>query len=165
MARRKGSNFPFKLVTAVTLLVGLPISLLLVQQQQNTRQEASTIYPTPSGVCKTGLNSFSVSTTCGTGMYRYAYYKCYDGFSGKMGSSTSCKSTYTWKQYAQSICSGRSSCSLTPTKVPSGYPTHTPTRTPTPAYKTPTPTPVYKSPTPTRTPTRVPTKTPTPWWN
>ncbi len=84
--------------------------------------------PTPTqSVCKVGTNSFSTNTDCGNGNTRYATYTCYDGFSGKLGDPTSCKSSSLWQQYAQDACKGRTSCSVSPI-------------IPTPTISVPTPT-------------------------
>ena len=76
-----------------------------------------TITPTPR-ICKEGVNSFSVNTSCGTGMFRYATYACYDGLVGKLGSATSCKSSSEYSIQAQKMCVGHGSCSTPPSPPP-----------------------------------------------
>lgn len=77
----------------------------------------STPTPTPTPFCKVGVNTFSVNTSCGDNLWRYAYYECYDGVSGTMGGPTSCKSPDVWSSYAQQACQGHSSCA-TPSPTP-----------------------------------------------
>lgn len=96
---------PKRTVTVATLflmLLALPLTVVVSQQQQNTRQEAA-------GTCKTGVNSFSVNTPC-PGGFRYVAYSCYDGYGTTSGSSSSCKSSSKWRNYAEQQCAGRSSC-------------------------------------------------------
>ena len=92
----------------------------------------ATSTPTPKIICKTGVNTFSVSTSC-TGGFRYTSFVCYDGYSQRAGGPTSCKSSATWSSYAASICAGRSNCKPTPTAMP--VPTAIPAPTPTPACR------------------------------
>lgn len=75
--------------------------------------------PTPTPlVCKTGLNSFSVDTSCGGYSYRYMTFSCYDGYGRREGGSTSCKPSDVWSSYAKEYCAGHSSCNKTPTPNP-----------------------------------------------
>lgn len=108
------------------------------------------ITPTPTLICKTGVNSFSVDTEC-LGGFQYMTFRCYDGFGRREGGPSSCKSSEVWSSYAQQNCAGRSNCSLTPTPTRSypptptpyvsEYPTSTPTPTPFVVFSTYTPTP------------------------
>jgi hypothetical protein len=68
--------------------------------------------------CKTGLNSFTAYNPCFGGFHN-AKYSCYDGSSGLLGESTSCKSSSTWKKYAEDACQGKSNC---PGPIPSASP-------------------------------------------
>jgi hypothetical protein len=72
--------------------------------------------PTPGEICKTGVNSFSVDTPCNNG-YRYMNYQCYDGYAGREGGSSSCKSSDVWSSYANERCGGRSNCSTTDSDI------------------------------------------------
>ncbi|HWS48959.1 MAG TPA: dockerin type I repeat-containing protein [Candidatus Methanoperedens sp.] len=74
------------------------------------------VSPTPK-VCKEGVNSFSVYTSCGEGKYRYATYSCYDGLSGKLGGNSACASAAEYSLQAQKMCLGHGNCP--PTVVPS----------------------------------------------
>ena len=67
-------------------------------------------------LCKEGVSGFSVNENCGTGMYRYSTFKCYDGYSQTQGSGSSCKTSADWRSNAEQICEGRSNCRLTPTR-------------------------------------------------
>jgi hypothetical protein len=90
----------------------------------------TTSLPTPTAtpsICKTGINSFSVDTPCENGNYRYATYSCYDGYKVRDGGPTSCKSSSTWRSYAEAACQGRSTC---PTPIATSI--STPTVRPTP---------------------------------
>ncbi len=40
-----------------------------------------------------------------TGYYRNAYWQCYDGTEANEGGPTSCKSSETWRRYAEEFCS------------------------------------------------------------
>jgi hypothetical protein len=120
--------------------------------------------PTPTIVCKTGVNTFSVDTPC-TGGYRYMTFVCYDGLSRREGGLTTCKSSDIWSSYAKQYCTGRSNCgpTIAPTRSPV-TPTPKPPSPPPPTPKPPTPTPILSTPTPTSTPP-IPTYiqyTPTP---
>lgn len=68
------------------------------------------VCPTPTPTCKTGVNSFSVDTTCGNGGSRFASYTCYDGTTGRLGDNGSCRSANEWLQAATNSCSGHTSC-------------------------------------------------------
>ncbi|NMC35589.1 hypothetical protein GYA49_00940, partial [Candidatus Beckwithbacteria bacterium] len=64
--------------------------------------------------CKTGLNSFSVNTPCSDdsddrlgSFYRYMTYQCYGYDKVTEGGSTSCKSSSTWKEYAEKYCADK----------------------------------------------------------
>ncbi|MEE9323054.1 MAG: hypothetical protein V3U72_00770 [Candidatus Aenigmarchaeota archaeon] len=50
-----------------------------------------------------------VTTTGTTKGYRNAYWQCYDGEESYEGGKTSCKSSETWKKYAEDFCSGHCS--------------------------------------------------------
>lgn len=80
--------------------------------------------PTPTTTfCKTGADSFSVNTDCGTNLFRNMTYTCYDGYSGTEGGSSSCKTRELWLTYAINNCAGRTSCSpqyQPPTATPGG---------------------------------------------
>lgn len=173
-----GTKKLLSLGMVVALLIALPIVVMTVVTSRifffNRAATGETIEPpytpTPTPACKTGLNSFSVDTPCtdnGISGFRYMTFECYDGFGRREGSSSSCKSSTSWRSYAEEYCQGHSNCTPTPTP---GTPTPTP-RSPTPTPKTPSPTPrtpTPKTPTPTpRTPTpRTPTptpRTPGPW--
>lgn len=112
----------FRLGTIVFLtLLAIPITLQMSQHHLNptkTQAEAQTLAAviTPTSACKTGVNTFSVETSCPEG-YRYAKYTCYDESAGTLGSSSSCKPSSAWIEFARSACNGRSSCgpSITPT--------------------------------------------------
>lgn len=121
------------LVLSTVIVVG---SIFLVTNQQTV------LGTTTNNTCKVGVNSFAVTTSCGNSRYRHAKYKCYDGSSGILGVSSSCKEVSVWYKYVQATCKGKSSCSVTPTRSV----TPTPVR-PTPTQRPLTPTP--KSPTPT----------------
>ncbi len=85
----------------------------------------SVLTPTPApfevtptvSVCKEGVNSFSVDTACGTGLFRYANYSCYGPKKGRMGTDTTCKSSESWYSEALRACVGFGSCTVTPTKA------------------------------------------------
>lgn len=66
--------------------------------------------PTPTKACKTGVNSFGTDVPCGNGKVRGATYTCYDGVTGKLGDSSSCKTVAEWQQLAQQACAGHTSC-------------------------------------------------------
>ncbi len=66
--------------------------------------------PTPTPICKEGVNSFSVGKPCEGGNFTGAAYECYDGLKGTLGGETSCKPSETWSKYAEEACIGRSSC-------------------------------------------------------
>lgn len=84
--------------------------------------------PTPTIVCKTGVNSFSVNTPC-SGGYRTMTFSCYDGYGRTEGGPTSCKSSAVWSSYAKQYCEGHSNCPRTSIKpVPTSSPTPTPNR-------------------------------------
>ena len=73
-----------------------------------------------TATCKTGIKSFSISTPCEDGRYRYSIFQCHDKTTYTEGGSTSCKSSADWESYARAKCSGKSSCSgPTPTLKPS----------------------------------------------
>jgi len=120
--------------------------------------------PTPSPVCKVGVNSFSVESPCSPDYKtaRYVTYQCYDGSGGRLGNGM-CQPVDVLNKQAQDICQKRTNC---PPPTPACYykqiecikapcptitvcppPTITPTKTPTP----PSPPPI----TPTSTPTCV----------
>ena len=140
------------------LVVALPLFIwAIVNQRFDIRKRAATGEPTPfptsTPICKTGVNSFSVDTPCGTNGFRYMTFKCYDGYGGREGGPTSCKTSETWRSYAEKNCEGRSNCP-TPTAIPTIYPSPrpTPTAKPTPtAWPSPRPTPT-SSPTPNTNP-------------
>ncbi len=97
--------------------------------------------PTPVS-CQGTLTGYTPTESCGTDTYRYVSYTCSDGYTGKQGGTTSCKSTALWKQYASDDCHRRTDphCSVTPTHSTSTptYPSVDPTRYEHP----PTPTPL-----------------------
>lgn len=74
--------------------------------------------PTPKPVCKTGVDSLCMNTSCRNG-YRYATVTCLNGFSQKDGGATSCKTSAQWAFYGEDVCKNRPICSTpTPTKQP-----------------------------------------------
>ncbi len=88
-----------------------------------------TFTPTPTMTsCKTGVDSFGTSNSCGDNMYRQATYTCYDGTYGLMGGQSACQSYDYWKDAAYRACINKPPC-----------PISTPTLTPTPSIS-PTPT-------------------------
>lgn len=92
-----------------------------------------TKYPTPTPkICKEGVSSFSVSTPCGDGKYRFATFSCYGPKQGRLGTSTSCKTSADFYAEAKKLCIGSNNCSITPTQSPTPtayYPTKYPTPT------------------------------------
>lgn len=62
------------------------------------------------GKCQSGVRSFSVEESCGGSSFRYAKYLCSDGYSGRAGDPSRCRSLQTWLSYVREICSSRSSC-------------------------------------------------------
>lgn len=100
------------LIMALVLGGGLIYGVQMVQKNQENRSSAATCTP------KTGLNSFSVDTACSGGNFRYMTFACYDGFGRREGSATSCKSSTTWKAYAESYCIGHTGGCPTPTVSP-----------------------------------------------
>lgn len=130
----------------VILLTG--VVFFNLNNSQNINSKAATI------VCKTGVNSFSVDTPC-RGGYRYMTFACYDGFSRREGSPSSCKSSSIWFSYAKEYCKNRSNCSA-PTPIrPTIWPTPQVTGIPTPPPISPFPTTQISS-IPTPTPTQSP---------
>jgi len=116
--------------------------------------------PSPSPICKTGVNSFSVYDECDEGRFRYAKFECYDGYSGTLGGPTSCKTSGTWRKYVEEECEGRSNCPSPPPFTP--LPTATPAPTPSPSpwpTQIPVPSPP-SSPYPTISP--IPSPPPSP---
>ncbi len=91
----------------------------------STPPRPSTLTPTPSRECKSGVSSFSVDALC-SGGYQYMTFACYDGFGRREGGATSCKSSATWSAYAEQYCLNRSNCPITAKSTP------TPTFTPIP---------------------------------
>lgn len=71
---------------------------------------------------KCGVNTFKVQNTCGADVYppvhSSAYVQCYDGYAQTLGDATSCKSSATWKQYADDICAKRCSTDTIATSTP-----------------------------------------------
>lgn len=73
------------------------------------------IDPRPSTVCKTGVNSFTIGTTCEKGAAS-ATYACHDGTTGVAQPQTllagkSCYPIATLEQMAKKACEGHSACS------------------------------------------------------
>lgn len=69
----------------------------------------------PTIACNVSLADYTPSVPCGQNNYRYVSYICSDGYKGRQGGPTSCKSVGLWKQYAYSACSERKSCpTITP---------------------------------------------------
>ncbi len=60
----------------------------------------------PVPVKKCGVNTFKILNECGEGLYRNAYWECYDGYAEKQGSDSSCKTSETWSEYAKKSCEG-----------------------------------------------------------
>src|SRR3989344_1365899 len=84
--------------------------------------------PTPTPTRCGSLQSYSFKEACGgaEGYYRYISYTCQGGYQATQGSSSSCKDSNPWINYATYDCQKNSFCLLTPTPV---Y------RTPTPPIK------------------------------
>lgn len=56
---------------------------------------------------KCGVNGFRVDNSCGENLFRSASFVCHDGYTGTLGSDSSCKSSETWLQYVTDACAGR----------------------------------------------------------
>jgi len=81
--------------------------------------------------CKEGPSNFSVDTSCGDNLFRYATYVCFDGFKGRLGNDASCKTAVEFSIEARKMCvnHGSSCMTLSPTYKPK-EPTLTPTGKP-----------------------------------
>jgi hypothetical protein len=151
-------------ITSIQLTIK-PVRAGMVMQLDFVKLLASpvtTSRPTPTIVCKTGVNTFTVDTPC-TGGYRYMTFICYDGYTQKQGGPTSCKTSDIWSTYAKAACAGRSNCSTSP--IPTSWPVPA-TPTPTPSYPQPTAKPISTPPPtssyPQPTVKQMSTPTPTP---
>lgn len=77
--------------------------------------------PTPKRVCKTGVDSLCMNTSCRNG-YRYVTVTCLDGFSQKRGDASTCKTSAQWASYGADLCKAQSPVCPTPTPTVAALP-------------------------------------------
>lgn len=63
------------------------------------------------------VKTYTPLSNCGNNRYHTIRYVCADGYVGQMGSATSCQDFSVLKQYADSSCAQRTSCSTKTTPV------------------------------------------------
>lgn len=88
------------LIGILILSVALIFGTKLVKQNQENRSKAAACVP------KEGVNSLKFDTSCGKDSYRYMTFSCYDGFGRREGGLKSCRTSSTWKAYAEKYCKG-----------------------------------------------------------
>ncbi len=100
------------LIVTGFVVLGLPLMVFVSSQKQDNRQHASAAcVPTPAT-----LTAYTPTTSCGTDLFRYVKFGCSNGYSGSLGSDTSCKSTAEWKNYAYEECTKQTVC-VEPTPI------------------------------------------------
>lgn len=121
-----------RFLVMIVLVIGLVVGLQMVQKNQENRSNAAGRFDFDR--CRlNALKFFSNQEKCDNNGFRYVSYTCWDGYIGKLGSSSSCKSKQIWKQVADTLCLDRCNVSIIATPTPALVPTQgEPTPTPTP---------------------------------
>jgi len=154
-------KFPFMslspkvFIFGLLILVGIPVTVFLVSQQQNLSQDANEIYPgcapdvPPSGwpECRYGQSTYNTQAC----RNRAEEHKGIDGPRGENE-----RAWFNWAQDPPKPLSCGTACGLAPSFcIVDNPPSNTPVPSPTPEEPTATPRP-SRTPTPTPTPTDVP---------
>lgn len=117
--------FTFPTSGEKTLMVKIdPTSLVNESNESNNDAKVGVTVlasPTPTVVCKTGVNNLTMGRACSASTFASATYMCYDGVSGEVKSASGdCITSSQLSVLAAKACSGHSSCSK-PTPTPTYF--------------------------------------------
>jgi len=116
-----------KIATILSTAVLIILPAIGLTQTTNTQispiQKETSVATTPTSAeslssKKCGVDAFKVGDECGTGVYKNAYIRCYDGYEPAIGDASSCKPSELWNQYAKELCANHCSISYTTPATP-----------------------------------------------